>query len=133
MASRKLIIVTALGIAAFARSANANYTGIEIVNVDEYFLNNTNPSIPPLFAPDGHELYDVYRIFARFTGNTAADRVNAVFGSASNPAFINLTSGTIYNVIDGTGTPDDPLIHYDLRPSTLGGPNLARAFETWAT
>jgi hypothetical protein len=132
MRTQGLIVAAAFsGAEALTCGANGDYAGLEIVNIDEHFANH--PLIQNVFAPDGHELYDVYRIFARFDGTTALDRVNAVFGSASSPAFISVTAGSIYNLIDGTGTPDDPFIHYDLPPESLAGGNLAGMFETWVT
>src|SRR5262245_31791777 len=121
-------LVSLGGAMILSSSATAQYTGLEVVQVDEFFDNHPNTNVRNSWlATNG--AYDVYRLFATFDGNTATDRVDIVYGNAPHPAYFTVITGAVYNE-DRYGS---SYATYNFPPPSFAGANASRAWETWAT
>jgi len=126
------------GALILSSSANAGFTGLELVDVTAYYgpAGTAAAAVRTSFAnAGGATAYSVYRVYAKFDGTTANDRVVAVGGSpAVSPAFINVTSGSVFNYLTGGNSTTPTITHYNLpAPSNAAGDNANRGWETWAT
>src|SRR5688500_2391523 len=99
--------------------ASAAYTGLQLINLTSYFDNHPNASVAA--AWDAHNAANggnaqIWRLFAGFSGTTAQDRVNVVYGSPAASAFFTMCDGTIYNYYGSE--PGSP-VHYNFNPPSL--------------
>jgi hypothetical protein len=124
MKVKTLSALAGLGGVMIASSANAAFTGMSLVSSDAFFASHPNAAVQAAWnAPGGNNLYDIYRLYANFDSNTAADRVNAFAGTPTAPFTVSVVGGTFYNYTDAH------LNHFNL-PGV--SPN-ERAWDTMVT
>lgn len=102
--------------------AQAAYIGLSLEDASAIFLNHPNPNVPRSFPPDT----SIFRLYANFNSNTAADRVNAVAGTPDSPFVVNVQYGMFYNYTEDL---NGDIMHFHL-------PGLApidRVWDTWVT
>jgi len=105
-------------------SANAAFTGLELVASDSFFQAHPNAGVAAAWNGGANAQYDVYRLYANFNSNGAGDRVNVVFGIVGTPLTATVVGGTFYNAVDGYGN------HFNL-PSGVAPTN--QAWDTYFT
>lgn len=112
------------GALIMSSAANAAFVGVALESTDAYFMAHPNAGVQAAWAGGGNAAYDIYRLYANFNSNTAADRVNAFFGEVGTPMTVNVVGGTFYNAVDGHGG------HFNL-PSGVSPAN--QAWDTYVT
>jgi hypothetical protein len=107
-----------------ASSANAAFTGVSLVSSDAYFSAHPNAAVAAAWNGGPVNTLDIYRLYANFNSNTAADRVNAVAGIPGSPFTVSVIGGTFYNAVDGHGN------HFNL---ASGVAPTNQAWDTYVT
>lgn len=104
--------------------ANAAFTGMTLVQSDSFFSAHPNAAIAAAWNGGPSAALDVYRLYANFDSNTAADRVNVLAGTPATPFTATVVGGTFFNAVDGYGA------HFNLP----GGVSPAQnAWDTYVT
>src|SRR5687767_14649215 len=84
-------------------SAHAAYIGLYVEYTDSYFSNHPNIAVRDAWNAGPMNQYDIYRLYAVFNTNTAADRVNAVAGTPGSPLQLTAFVGTFHNYTEDDG------------------------------
>jgi MYXO-CTERM domain-containing protein len=121
--NKTFIAVMAGSVPLFAvQSSQAAFVGIEVVSSDSFFAAHPNAAVAAAWNAGPNNTLDIYRVYANFNSNTAADRVNAVSGNVATPFTMGAVGGTIFNVVDE--------YHYNLASGNTPAHN---AWDTYVT
>lgn len=137
MKHKTLMALAGCGTLIQCSIANAQFLGIQIVDVSSWMSTVGPPNIRNSYnAEGGPAAYQVYRIFAMFgdSGASNADnRVNVISGLERNPWSLTLTSGMVLNWTSTYTLTHSPLSNNYPPALDLPGAGGLLGWETWAT